>query len=780
MYRFILIVLLSFFSHALLQAQHTGTIKGTVTTGDHKPAVAVTVSLKGTGKGALTDDKGKFTISKVEPGAYSIEISFIGHQSIEKAITVAANETTTVQFELQQGAGELQEVLVTSAATKFAKKQSEYVARLPISNLENPQVYTVVPKELITEQMAIDFRSALAAAPGLNTVTLSVGSGGVGLSSRLRGFGGSSSAGNIRNGMNTNWVTFSDPSNLERIEIIKGPSATLFGSALSSYGGIINRITKKPFEFFKGEVGYSAGSWGLSRATLDVNSPLNKDKTILMRLNAAVDNQKTWQDYGRSATTVISPAFTFKVNDRLTFDVEVELYNGKRNATYIGLGSPGPATKNSFDALGFDFSKSFTTDDFLSYSKTTNTYARATYKISDKWVSQTNLSSSFTDNNANYLFLLINTDSTMQRRLMKINSVFKTTQLQQNFIGDFTLGSVRNRLLVGFDYNVWSTNDNRWIVNYYDTVKIKQTTTAFINNERYNQRLAASASPWVINNRNMNSYSVYASDVVNITRSLIAMASVRIDHFHDKMADYKQTTASPKFGLIYQIVPNKISLFGNYMNGFTNVAPNVTAASPTDKVNFKPEHANQVEAGVKVELLQGKLNGTLSYYDIKVEDKVRPDPTNSIYSVQDGTQSSKGFEADLIANPVRGLHIIFGYGHNTSKYTKAASAIQGKRPYATPADVANFWVSYKVTNGTARGLGFGFGGNYQSDSYLNDANTFTVNGYTVLDATAFYDASRFRLGLKLNNIANKEYWNGDYWANMMSKRQLIANLALKF
>lgn len=768
-----------FSSIQFVQAQNTGSIKGAISTSDKQPAVSVTITLKGTNKSTLSDNKGNFVLNKVEPGNYQLVVSLVGHSSVEQAVTVAANQASTVSVELQATGTELQEVMVVSPATKFAKKQSDYVARLPISNLENPQVYTVVPKELIQEQMAVDFRSAITAAPGLSNVTQSVGSGGVGLAIRMRGFSGASAAGSIRNGMNTNWVTMSDPVNLERIEVIKGPSATLFGSALITYGGLINRVTKRPFDFFKGEVSYSTGSWALSRTTIDINTPLNKEKNMLFRVNAVLDNQKTWQDYGRSSTTVITPAFTYKVNEKLTLDFELELYNGKRNATYIGLGSPGPKTAKSFDDLGFDFKRSYTTDDFLSYAKTTNAFARATYKLSDKWVSQTNFSNSFTDNNANYLFLLINTDSTMQRRLMQINSVFKTTQLQQNFIGDFKIGSLRNRLLLGVDYNYISTNDNRWIINYYDTVKINKPA-AFINQEKYNQKIAAMPAPSVTNNRDLRTLSFYVSDVVNITDKLIAMASVRIDKFNDKLADYEQTAVSPKMGLVYQLLSNKVSLFANYMNGFTNVAPGTTSANPSAKTAFEPEHANQLEGGVKLELLEGKLNGTLSYYDITVDNKVRPDPNNPTFSVQDGTQSSKGFEADLIATPAKGLHLIFGYGHNTSMYTKAAANIEGKRPASTPADVANFWISYKLQTGKIKGLGLGFGGNYQSDSYLNDANTFTADGYTKLDATIYYEVPKVRIGLKLNNITDVSYWSADFWANMMPKRQLIASLAFRF
>ena len=768
--------------------QNTGSIKGNVITSDDQNAGSVNIVIPEIKKSAITDENGVFILHKIPTGTYQIEINMMGHKPLKQEITVNTNETTNVSFQLESSLKELQEVVVVSGAKKFAEKKSEYVARLPISNLENPQVYTVVPKELFQEQIAVDFRSALNTAPGLNNVTLSVGSGGVGLSLRMRGFSGASAAGSIRNGMNTNWVTLSDPVNLESIEVIKGPSATLFGSALTTYGGLINRVTKKPFDVMKGEVSYTTGSWALSRTTIDFNTPLNEEKTMLFRINAALDNQKTWQDYGKSSTFVVAPSFTYKASDRLTLDFDLELYKGSRNSISIGLGSGTPPVA-SLDDLHFDFKKSYATDDLQSEAKNTNIFARATYQLSDQWVSQTNFSNAFTDNKANYLFVLINTaansDMTLQRRLYNINSTFKTSQIQQNFIGNFNIGSLRNRLLLGIDYTYISTNDNRWLINNYDAAVGNPAlpingNAAFINMDKYKQLIADMTAPTVVNTRDFRTLSFYASDVINITDRFLAMASARFDHYENKIAKYNQDAVSPKFGLVYQVVKDKVSVFGNYMNGFTNVAPAPTADNPNGLTEFKPEHANQLEGGVKVELLGGKLNGTLSYYDIEVKNKLRTDPNNNMFSVQDATQRSKGFEADLIANPFRGFHVIVGYGYNESEYTKASPNVQGKRPYSTPANVANFWLSYKLLDGKAKGLGFGFGGNTQSDSYLNDANTFTANGYTTLDASVFYEKQKFRLGLKLNNIANKEYWSADYWANMMPTRQLVANLTFKF
>ncbi len=123
---------------------------------------------------------------------------------------------------------------------------------MPLKNLENPQVYTVLPKELIQQQVATDLQSSLNLLPGVNNVSVSVGSGGVGLGLTMRGFSSNASAGALRNGMATNFVSLSDPVNLEAIEVIKGPSGTLFGSALLvGYGGFVNRVTKNHYTISK-------------------------------------------------------------------------------------------------------------------------------------------------------------------------------------------------------------------------------------------------------------------------------------------------------------------------------------------------------------------------------------------------------------------------------------------------------------------------------------------------------------------------------------------------
>src|SRR5690606_5502046 len=124
-----------------------------------------------------------------------------------------------------------------------------------------------------------------------------------------------------------------------------------------------------------------------------------------------------------------------------------------------------------------------------------------------------------------------------------------------------------------------------------------------------------------------STYSAYISDVLNITPAFNIMASLRADHFDNAgtlniltgktIGRYYQTTLSPKFGTVYQLMKDKLSLFGNYMNGFRNVAP-AEQPFPDIPSTFKPQQANQLEGGVKMDLWNKKVNLTASVYDILV------------------------------------------------------------------------------------------------------------------------------------------------------------------
>lgn len=785
-----------------------GTVRGTVTTADGKPAEAVTVVLKNTKKSTVTDEKGEFIISNVKPGAYTLQVTLVGYGSKEENITVAEDKTVHTTVALALSNEQLEEVVVNTGRSKFAKKESDYVARLPLKNLENPQAYNVVTKELMQEQVVVNFDDALKNTPGVNRLWSSTGrpSDGAGYFS-MRGFSVQPTMINGVPGLTNGGI---DPANVERIESIKGPSGTLFGSSFISFGGLLNIVTKKPYESVGGEVTYTAGGFGLSRFTADINAPVNAEKTALLRVNAAYHNEGSFQDAGFKKSIFFAPAFSYKASDKLSFLVNTEFYTAQStNALMVFMNRSRQLIARTPEELHMDFNRSYTSNDITYKTPTVNLFAQATYKISDQWTSQTNLSRSIRKSDGYYSYVMFldgsaagaiaANDTLISRFVYNQNSTTTTTDIQQNFIGDFRVGNLRNRVVAGLDFaDVSAVNDNSAyaLFDYVNVTRNNDPRYGALTKAAVDARLAGAGGTKDGNSN--QTYSAYVSDVLNVTDLLSVMASVRVDRFESKgsknyitgvtSGDYKQTAVSPKFGLVYQIVKDQVSVFGNYMNGFRNVAPGTRVLDDYTNI-FKPQQANQWEGGVKLDALNHKLAITASYYDILVKNMTRAETVvrngqSYNVTVQDGTQKSRGVELDVIANPLPGFNVVAGYSYNDSKMVQAPVFTKDRRPVAAgPATLANAWISYTLHSGELQGLGFGFGGNYAGKNNItNDSRTglFTLPSYTVMNASVFYNAKKYRLALKLDNVANKEYFGGWTTLEKQMPRRLSANIVFRF
>ena len=247
-YFFSTLFLALFFFQAVLAkdpGESGNSISGYINTNDGMPAAFVNVGIRGKNKSATTDEDGYFLIQGLPSGLYELEISLVGYQTLVQKINLSGNREAAINIQLQITQKQLEEVVVTAGKNKFTKKRSDYVAKIPLKDLDNPQVYSTITKPLLTEQMVFSLDDATKNAPGLQKMWEATGrSGDGGAYYNARGFIMQSQ---LRDGVAGNVTTRVDAANIESIEVIKGPSATLFGSTLTSYGGLINRITKKAY-----------------------------------------------------------------------------------------------------------------------------------------------------------------------------------------------------------------------------------------------------------------------------------------------------------------------------------------------------------------------------------------------------------------------------------------------------------------------------------------------------------------------------------------------------
>lgn len=676
----------------------------------------------------------------------------------------------------------LKEVTVTSGYNKFAKKETGNVAKMPLKNLENPQVYNVVPRELLQDQVIVSYNDVLKNVTGVSQALVN-GSN----SFNLRGFFTTSY---LRNGLQDSKGNSIDVANIERIEVLKGPSATLFGSSLTSFGGLLNRVTKKPFDIFKGELSYTTGGFGLSRVTADVNTPLNAEKGMFLRTNIAYDDEGSFQDAGFTKRWLIAPSFSYQVNDRLSILLDAEIYAQKAN-DFNRLFPQASFTKTNPRDLGIDWKRSYSSNDLYETQPSVSVFGQVNYKLSDHWRSQTAFSHTNSSVQGYWSWNSIVGDSVVSRNPGYEHTDYDYTELQQNFNGDFALGTLRNRVVIGLDYFTNTSKSSSASIYGFDQVSIQGHDPRYNELTRSSLEKALADIPYDKSQTGQDTYSTYISDVLNITDNLLAMASLRVDHFVNKgnyninldttTGKYNQTALSPKLGLVYEVLKDKLSLFGNYMNGFSNNAP---VRQPDGSFSsFKPSQANQWEAGVKLDLFNGRLNGTFSYYHIKVSDVVHNsfETGQSQFQVQNGGQLSKGVEAELIANPFTGFNLIAGYAYNDIYTIYTDPDADGLHQWTGPAQTGNLWLSYHFVNKTLKGLGLGVGGNYNGKAYIQQSRSqgeFYLPSYKVLNASISYEKPVYRISLKMDNITNEVYW-GSYVSQMMPRR-FSATVAFKF
>ncbi|GIQ58128.1 TonB-dependent receptor [Flavobacterium collinsii] len=763
--------LVVFFISNQIIAQENASIKGKVTSADGVNSEHINVTLSGLNLSVETNQDGNYEFKNVPFGNYTLTFSFLGLESQELIVKVALTNQVLPNIFMKESNSQLREVVVSAQRqNQFAQKKTQFVSRLPLSNINTPQSYTVVTKELLKEQLVTDFPTAMKSITGGGYVQTNDGN----VSAYLRGF---RSDGYLRDGMVSYVRAPIDPQNFERIEVIKGPSAVFFGSSfnnISNYGGVVNRVVKRPFNGQKAELSYTTGSWNLNRLTADYNTTLNDDGTALFRINGAYHSEQSFQPEVFQKNYLIAPSFSYQVNDRLSILVDAELYKTDRNLFFARGVSPALIAKNnSWDDLKWDFNTSYHSRNMAAKMFSRTFRALIDYKITDHWSSKTGYTSSSIDTDGKYIRLVMMTDKMLQRNFIEYHPrEAGSNQIQQDFTGIHTFGKFENKVVVGGTYTTMYDDYQRALYRgpfiEYDQIDVTTGAVPPMTEEAWDDKLKTVNASVANTQTETNNLGIYLSDAITFNKKFTFLGGLRFDRNFQKSIKtngvvtspwFNQNTMAWKAGFVYAPVVDQFSVFANIQNGFSNIAP---ALGKTGIENFDPEEANQWEIGTKLNFIEGKLVATVSYYQIAIKNGLRNviEGANT-YSIQDAEKSSKGFEAEIIANPFQGFNVVAGYTKNSAKFVKASNAaIIGNNLDYSPEEMANFWMSYRVLKGKIEGLGVGFGGNYVSKIFMNDTNTFSSNGYTVFDGLLFYDQPKYRLSMKIDNLFDKEYYNG--------------------
>lgn len=678
-----------------------------------------------------------------------------------------------------------------NARFRAKDKASFQSARMNIPDYENPQVTASVGKRLTKNRNYTTQSAMLSNAAGVTPSWA-----GVAPYFTVRGFRTRS---NFRNGLNAYLQYNDENSNIQQIDVIKGPSGTLFGGTNMVFGGLINVLTYVPVDSSFMNFSLATGNNALQRIGIDLNTHLDATHKSLFRMFGTYTSRKSFQDAGINKSIFLAPSFSYQLSPDLKVRLEAEFL--RRNTTNSPLFTPAnPLVGGSLinvehsNDLNLDYFKSYTDNTLLWQTSSLNFYAKISYAISPDWQSETNFASTNSTSSGDYQTnLLVKNNTAVARRVLHYDEEgMRNYQVQQNFIGHFNIGGLENKLLVGLDYHRYSYAANYKNAGYLDTIFMANPLAGanslhadLIRNLMLSKQPSNSVAP-------QNSYSAYISDVIHPTDALTLMLSARYDRLINlgtkdlltgtTTADYKQSTITPKIGFTYQLLPKVATFFGNYMSGFQNLAPTSTNGV---LYNFKPQYGSQLESGVKIAVPGNALDLTLSYYAINVRNTVMTDPNDATKYTQGGRQYSRGLELDIQAEPLPNLFIHAGGAHNISKITVADAAVEGLRPVnAGPKWSSTWYVSYERLLAKESKWNVGFGANYVGrDLIINSQNagSFYTDAYILCNGNIGYAYRQLKCNLTADNLFDtRYYYGGRGFITPGNLRQCILSMSLHF
>jgi iron complex outermembrane receptor protein len=771
-----------------------GSIKGYVKTSDGAAAPEVNVQLKEIRKGTVSKEDGSYILNHIPPGNYTLVVSFIGLKTIRKPVTVQAGETLQLDFTLTENSTELTAIVV--AASQSVNKIPVAIGKMPVAPMDLPQAITTVDATVIRDQQAQRLSDVVK---NVNGVYLSTTRANTQENFSARGYG-FSSTNMFKNGSRVNSGVMPEISSLERVEVLKGGAAILYGNVAP--GGILNMVTKKPRFNFGGEVSLRAGSYGLIKPAVDIYGPISQQ--VAYRLNATYESADSYRDQVSSERFYVNPSFLFKLGSRTELIVEGDYLKHEFTPDF-GIGSYNnnripdvPRSKFMGTPWQYNITQQMTSSATINHSFNHNWQLSGvvSYQVFDRdYYSVERIQA--------------NADGDWGRPLGRIDTRENLVTGQVNLTGKFKTGSIEHTLLAGMDADHYITK----AYNYDVQGKIYDSINILDPNKFVPRTDIPVANKVTFVETPLNRFGAYVQDLISITDKLKLLAGVRwslqespaatTTHLlkNDSVSKntYRSDNAfSPKIGLVYKLKPT-LAFFASYSNSFSinNGVDIYNHALP-------PSIIDQYEAGVKNMFFNNRLTVNLTAYRIVNNnlaqtaqyDKDGNPNSNSNLKELTGQTVSNGVELDINANLEKGFTIIAGYSYNDMRYTKTpdrvGSYVTGQRLVNTPAHTANGSIFYTFEKGALKGLKLGaaafyvgkrFGGwNDTKYSGLGYSRLIPVDDFATVDVTAGYTFRKLSLLAKVSNLTNtyNYYVHENYSINPIAPRQIIATLSYKF
>lgn len=706
-------------------------------------------------------------VSVVQADDSNIQVVITGEKNTPAAEVIPSNQDLVLSITPENNTGQTEpdqsiNVIATGQDNDddddYFVPNSSTGTRTDTRIVDTPQSIQVIPRKVLEDQQVIRLDEALRNVSG---VTFGGTNLGRSLEFTIRGF---DTAPVLRNGFRQFEAggIFPETSNLERVEVLKGPAAVLFGEVQP--GGVINLVTKQPLSEEYYDVQAQFGNRDLIRPSIDISGPLTEDGNLLYRLNALYRTGDEIQDFETDIERFfIAPVITWKIGKNTDLTVELNYLNEERPPIFgipaIGDGiadipfeqltsEPDDVAEEEFLNVGYDFE----------------------HRFNEKWKLRNGFRYTKQDSSTEITFPFDIDDET---GIITRFSGFQPEKsesftLNTSLVGEFATGPIEHQLLFGIDLN--RTEDNFNISTRLDlenpleldifapefgtfTRPDPEDIPLFQDDESETERLG-----------------IFIQDQISLLDNLILLAGVRYDtvdetsttitptDFDPSSGEVSQSNddVSPRVGLVYQPIP-EISLYGSFSESFSP-----SSEFTADGEFIDPETGRGFEVGIKTELLKSKLSTTLAYFNITKENVTfaDPDPDSPFAFSASGEQKSQGVELDIIGEILPGWDIVASYAFIDAEVTEDDFIEVGNLLPNTPENSASLSTNYQIQQGSLQGLGFGVGFNFVGEREGDLENSFKIDDYFLTNAAISYERNSWRAAVNFRNIFDVDFISG--------------------
>lgn len=622
--------------------------------------------------------------------------------------------------------------------------------------METPQAVSVIGAEQIRDQKANKLDEVLRYTGGVRAGTF-------GADTRndwwlIRGFK-SDDVGLFLDGMQLFYTSYASwklqTPNMERVEVLRGPSAVLYGG--SSPSGIVNVISKMPPAEPVRFIETGVNNFGNAYVGFDVAGPVatsHENGKLFYRVVGQVQNGPTQVNFTPDNNYFIAPSVTWKPDADTRFTVLASAsrqetrginflpYEGTvTNARFGKIPTSFFAGDPSVDKftreqemLGYQFERNLT-DDLTFRQNARFAHVDVTYRgyVGNNWAD-------------------INTAS-----LGRYNWYAKNTANQANLDNQleyrFNTGAVRHTMLFGVDLKGYQIDD-------YQAFNFGTVPSINVFNPAYGFDIPLTGAPFRNFQITQKQAGTYLQDQMKLGNFTLVLSG-RNDWVETTQAarDTGATLASRddsrfsgRAGLIY-----------NFDNGIAPYVSYATSYNPIIGLNaqnqlFLPETGQQTEIGVKVAPRGFDGYFTASVFDLKRQHVATTDPVVTTLQNQTGEVTSRGIELEAVANATRELKLIGSFtAYHLFNSRDLDPSLVGKTPTNTPELLVSGWADYTFKDGPLAGFGFGGGLRYIGSSWADTANTLEVPAVVLGDLAFHYEWQNWRTALNVINLTDKIY-----------------------